>query len=56
MKRFIPKEKMSKKARKELDRQRRVFWPLCPVTRVQESDKRLCRKADPRAFGLDDEI
>ena len=40
MDRFVPREKMSKKARWDLDRRRRVFWPISPVTRVRESGKR----------------
>ena len=36
---FIPREKMSKKARKELDRQGRVVWAHSPVSRVFESKK-----------------
>lgn len=41
MQRFIPKKKLSKKARRELDRQYRALWPCDPVTR---------RTADPRAY------
>ena len=32
MARFIPKEKLSKKAQKELNRQRRVIWEFSPVS------------------------
>ena len=39
MTRFIPKEKLSKKARKELNRQRRVTWEFSPVTKTVESKK-----------------
>jgi len=39
MARFIPEGKMSKKARKELNRQRRVTWGFSPVTKAVESKK-----------------
>ena len=39
MKHFIPKDKLSKKARKELDRKKRVTWQFSPVTRTVESKK-----------------
>ncbi len=45
---FIPKDKMSKKARKEIDRQRRVTWDFCPVTKTVESKKRYSRKKNAR--------
>ena len=41
---FVPKDKMSKKARKELNRQRRKSWEFSPVTRVTESRKVYNRK------------
>ena len=44
MARFIPREKLSKKARKELNRQRRVTWEFSPVTKTVESKKRYNRK------------
>ena len=44
MARFIPKGKMSKKAQKELNRQRRVTWEFSPVTKTVESRKRYNRK------------
>lgn len=43
-KEFIPREKMSKKARKELDSQGRVVWMHSPVTKVFESKKAYNRK------------
>ena len=39
MARFVPKDKMSKKARKELNRRRRVTWEFSPVTKTVESRK-----------------
>ena len=44
MDRFIPRKKMSKKARKLLDRQRRATWTFSPTTRKVESKKRYSRK------------
>ena len=44
MARFIPKEKLSKKAQKELDRQRRVTWDFSPVTKAVDSRKIYSRK------------
>ena len=44
MDKFIPREKLGKKARKELDRQRRATWPFSPTTRKVESKKRYNRK------------
>ena len=39
MKYFIPREKLSKKARKELDAKARAVWPINPVTRSPKSSK-----------------
>ena len=36
---FIPYEKLSKKKKRELDRQRRETWPISPVTRRPENPK-----------------
>ena len=44
MARFIPKEKLSKKAQKELNRRRRVTWDCSPVTKTVESRKVYSRK------------
>lgn len=33
MQKFIPREKMSRKARRQLDGQRRAVWAISPVTR-----------------------
>ena len=41
---FVPKDKMSKKAQKELNRQRRKTWEFSPVTKVTESRKVYNRK------------
>ena len=44
MKKFIPKEKMGKKARKQLDGEQRVTWTFSPVTKKVESKKLYNRK------------
>ena len=44
MVRFVPKDKMSKKAQKELNRQRRVTWEFSPVTKTVDSRKIYSRK------------
>lgn len=41
---FVPKDKMSKKAQKEMNRQRRKTWEFSPVTRIADSKKRYNRK------------
>ena len=44
MARFIPKEKLSKKAQKELNRQQRKTWDFSPVTRIVADKKQYNRK------------
>ena len=44
MKGFVPREKMSKKQKKELDRAQREAWSFSPVTRRVESKKVYNRK------------
>lgn len=39
MSKFIPREKLSKKARRVLDAQRRAAWGFSPVTRKVESKR-----------------
>lgn len=39
MERFIPRQKMSPKARRELDAKKRVLWTICPATRRFDSKK-----------------
>ena len=41
---FVPKDKLSKKAQKELNRRRRVTWDFNPVTKTVESKKVYSRK------------
>ena len=49
MQRFIPREKLSKKARRQLDRRQRSEWGLSPVTRRVESKKKYTRKQKSHA-------
>lgn len=49
MKKFIPREKLSKKARRALDNEGRAGWDFSPVTRRVESRKAYNRKRIPRA-------
>ncbi len=44
MKKFIPKEKLGRKARKQLDSERRATWAFSPVTKKVESKKLYSRK------------
>ena len=44
MAKFVPKGKLGKKARKELDRRRRVTWEFSPVTKTVDSKKIYSRK------------
>ena len=48
MARFVPKDKLSKKAQKELNRQRRVTWDFSPVTKTVDSRKLYNRKRNAR--------
>lgn len=41
---MITKSKMSKKAQKELNSQKRVTWDFSPITRVKPSKKIYSRK------------
>ena len=53
MARFIPEGKLSKKARKELNRRRRVTWEFSPVTKTVESRKLYSRKRKTHDRGED---
>ena len=50
---FVPKEKLGKKARKELNRKRRVTWSFSPVTKKIDSKKIYSRRR--KALDRDDE-
>ena len=49
MKKFIARQKLSKKARKELDAKQRATWSFSPVTKKVESKKLYSRKRKPSA-------
>ena len=46
--RFIPKEKLSKKAQRELNAARRTLWAVPPVSKKVESKKVYTRKKSAR--------
>ena len=48
MARFVPKNKLSRKAQKELNRQGRVMWDVSPVTKIVENRKLYKRKKNAR--------
>ena len=48
MDRFIPREKLGKKARKRLDAQKRAIWSFSPTTKRVESKKQYNRKNHER--------
>ena len=49
---FVPQEKLSKKAKRELNRRKRQTWEISPVTRRSENRKRYDRK---RRYRIDDD-
>ena len=49
VKKFIPKEKLGRKARKRLDSERRATWAFSPVTKKVESKKLYNRKTKAHA-------
>ncbi|MBQ4453003.1 MAG: hypothetical protein II912_11645 [Clostridia bacterium] len=49
MNKFISRQKMSKKARKELDAKQRSTWSFSPVTKKVENKKLYNRKRKPSA-------
>ena len=51
MKKYVPKEKLSKKARKQLDSQNRLTWGnVNPVTKKIENKKAYNRKKARKDF------
>jgi len=44
MEKFVPREKLSKRKRKEADGKNRLAWDISPVTRLKESKKVYKRK------------
>ena len=53
MAKFISLEKLSKKARKELDNQKRAVWAFSPTTRKVESKKLYNRRKSAHAWKND---
>ena len=53
MAKFVSREKLSNKARKELDNQKRAVWAFSPTTRKVESKKLYNRKKSARAWKND---
>lgn len=53
-KKFVEREKLSKKARKALDNQSRVTWSMDPRAKKVESKKVYNRKRFSRAEGYGD--
>ena len=51
MDKFISREKMSKKARKEMDSKQRAVWGISPVTRKAPDKKHYNRKRNSRLDG-----
>lgn len=49
MERFIPKDKLSKKAKRALNAQYRQVWEICPVSRKRPNKKAYNRKT-PRRY------
>ena len=52
MEKLISKEKLSKKARREMDLARRNVWGMSPITRVKKSGKVYNRAAVKSACRL----
>ena len=52
MAKFISRQKMSKKARKELDLKQRATWSFSPVTKKVESKKLYNRKRKSEHFNI----
>lgn len=53
MSKFIPREKMSKKARRELDLSRRRIWEYSPVSRrIENKKKKPCIRWEDDGAGL----
>ena len=50
MAKFVSHEKLSKKARKELDNQKRTVWAFSPTTKKVESKKLYNRKKSAHAW------
>ena len=53
MAKFVSREKLSNKARKELDNQKRAVWAFSPTTRKVESKKLYNRRKSAHAWKND---
>ena len=53
MQKFIPKNKLGRKAHRQLDSRQRAVWGFSPVTRKAESKKHYQRHRDSREFQKD---
>ena len=53
MPKFIPREKLGKKARRSLDAEKRATWGFSPVTRKVENKKHYNRKKSAYAWKND---
>lgn len=57
MKKFVAYEKMSKKQKRVIDRQKRGTWEFSPVTRIAETDKKhYTRKIKHKNSGRDESL
>ena len=54
MKRYVPYEKLSKKARRELDSKSRSLWNVSPVTKIVKNKKKYDRKSIRRRRNVSD--
>ena len=54
MNRFVPEDKMSKKAKKALARSRRVTWDVSPVSKKVESKKLYNRSSKQSRAAMED--
>ncbi len=50
MAKFVSRKKLSKKARKELDNQKRITWAFSPTAKKVESQKLYNRKKSAHAW------
>lgn len=50
MKQFVPRNKMNKRHKKELDAQKRTVWNIKPTTKIVKSKKVYDRKKQPRNY------
>ena len=48
--RFIPREKLSRKARRQMDAKQRQTWLISPVTKTVENRKQYNRRRESRNF------